>query len=185
MIQSIERWLPVVGYEGIYEVSDRGDVRSVDRMDVTGRSLTGRVLKPYFDRKGYPRVALHAGSGQKTRVVPHLVAEAFHGARPSGMQVCHNDGNPGNNSASNLRWGEPRENMLDVVRHGHHFSANKDACPRGHALVEPNLIPSKMRRGVRECLACNRARSITKQNGQPFSADLAHEKYEALMSRWR
>lgn len=180
----VETWMPIRSYEGLYEVSSFGRVKSLSRIRRNGGVLRERILSPALTQAGYPSVALHiAGRGQRTHLVPHLVAEAFHGPRPEGMQVCHNDGVPGNNQASNLRWDTPSENIRDVIRHGHHFWANKKQCPRGHDLIEPNLVPSKLRVGSRECLACNRARSITAQNGQPFSEDLAHEKYEAIMAR--
>ncbi len=55
-----------------------------------------------------------------------IVAETLIGPRPFGMQVCHNDGNPLNNHPSNLRWGTPKQNGEDKVRHGRSLPGEKN-----------------------------------------------------------
>jgi hypothetical protein len=64
-------------------------------------------------------VSIYPVPGQlRVRYVHHLVLEAFVGPRPGKMQGCHNDGNPDNNSLSNLRWDTPKGNQSDRVKHG-------------------------------------------------------------------
>jgi hypothetical protein len=112
-----ERWLPVLGFEGRYEVSDRGRVRSLDRVVVAGnqrRRWKGRILVGGWSH-GYPQVILGAGTW---RTVHRLVVEAFIGPIPDGMQVRHLDGNPANNHLSNLAIGTQAENTQDRVAHG-------------------------------------------------------------------
>lgn len=159
-----ERWLPVAGWEGRYEVSDHGRVRSVDRPPGGDprRPKRGRVLKPRpAGRAGYGEVSL---SGRVPRYVHTLVAEAFIGPRPSGMECCHNNGDHRDNRALNLRWDTHGNNQLDKSRHGTDWARNKTHCPRRHLLVEPNLVAYKLRTGHRLCLACDRAaRRINRQ----------------------
>lgn len=169
-------WLPVIGWEGLYEVSDRGEVRSLDRVDRFGRRYAGRVLSTDTIKGGYLRVALAREGIVKRRQVHHLVLESFVSSRPPGMEGCHGDGNPVNNRLDNLRWGTRPENALDTVRHGTHRNARKTHCPRGHALIEPNITAEARRNGRRSCLACSRAHG----SGKPFTKDLADEYYAQM-----
>lgn len=120
MAEDQERWLPVVGYEGLYEVSDLGRVRRVrNRVHVGGPAY--RLKKPEIDKDGYLRLRLfHEGEGERY-LVHRLVARAFIGPPPDRKsQCCHNDGNPANNTLSNLRWDSIRGNRGDRVKHGTH-----------------------------------------------------------------
>lgn len=157
-----EEWRPVVGYEGLYEVSDQGRVRSVDRyVRSKGNSVQlrrGRVLKPRPQpADGRRQVNLSREGRPNWRAVYVLVLEAFVSPRPSGMEGCHNNGDASDDRLVNLRWDTRSENQRDVVRHGKHPEANRTRCPQGHALAVPNLVPSSLKEGKRQCLACNRA----------------------------
>ena len=112
----IERWLPVVGYEEIYEVSDFGSVRGLRRIDAQGRSWAGKLMKPSTVH-GYLKIQLCNG---RRRIFPvhNLVLAAFVGPRPPGMDGCHNNGDKGNNSLVNLRWDTPKNNHADKKAHG-------------------------------------------------------------------
>ena len=160
---TIERWKPVNGYVGIYEVSSHGRVRSVDRTinysNGQIRSYKGKVLSTPLSKRGYPHVDLWNRGKNQVRYVHSLVAETFIGSRPEGMEVCHNDGSKTNNHVDNLRYGTSSDNELDKLRHGTHYSAAKTHCPRGHELFAENIPPSIAKLGKRTCLACARARS--------------------------
>lgn len=118
----MERWRSVVGYEGFYEVSEFGGVRSLDRVGVCGRPRAlhrGRVLKPFVDSgNGYLAVNLSKCGKAKKRTVHTLVLEAFVGPRPLGMEGCHGDGDRTNARLGNLSWGTPEKNWDDKRRHG-------------------------------------------------------------------
>ena len=167
---SNERWLPVVGYEGLYEVSDHGRVRGMDRVVIRGngapQTIRGRVLAGKPVRGSHLQVALRRpGHPSDYKYVHALVMIAFVGPYPDGMNVCHNDGNPKNNHLSNLRYGTHTDNMRDMLKHGTHAETNKTHCPRNHPLAVPNLVPSKLKkRGYRDCLACSRARAKVRHN---------------------
>lgn len=147
---STETWKAVDGYEGTYEVSDLGNVRSVDRTDSLGRSKKGVTLSLWIDPKG----RAHANLRGKRYTVSRLVLNAFVGQCPDGLEACHNDGNPANNSLDNLRWGTRSSNTLDSVKHGTHHMARRTHCPKGHPLEEGNLVLWGLARGKRQCLTC-------------------------------
>lgn len=117
-----EIWRDVVGWEGIYQVSSLGRVRSFDKVVRCGYGKTrvypGRVLRPAMVQ-GYPTVSLwNNGLSQMARV-HRLVCQAFHGPQPSpAYEVAHNDGNPANASSNNLRWATHTENEGDKLLHG-------------------------------------------------------------------
>jgi hypothetical protein len=116
---SEEHWLPVVGYEGAYEVSSRGNVRGVDRLNASGRSWRGKLLKVRKDRHGYWRACL-TKNGKKTRFLCHrLVLIAFGGPPPfDGAEAAHLDGNRTNNTPQNLIWATRKENAAHMKLHG-------------------------------------------------------------------
>ena len=118
-----ELWLPVPGWEGYYEVSDLGRVRSLDRIlvnrDGVSRRWAGRVLAtPLQD--GYPFVSLARNGQHKTRAVHQLVLEAFVGPRPAGQVCRHGPKGATCNELGNLCYGTAEENMADRNRDGTH-----------------------------------------------------------------
>lgn len=123
-----EVWKDVVGFEGAYQVSNMGRVKSLARVQCRGSGmrpypLKERVLKPYDDHNnGYRLVIL---TNRSRRLVHRLVLEAFVGPCPEGMQCRHLDGNPGNNRLNNLAWGTPVENSEDRRTHGTAFNGPK------------------------------------------------------------
>lgn len=119
-----EIWKDIPGYEGRYQASSLGRIRSLDRISqgrnhFTGepfdRHLKGRVLRPgRYCKAGHVSVVL----GRKTagKPVHELVARTFLGERPPGADVCHNNGDPTDNRVENLRYDTRRENILDTYR---------------------------------------------------------------------
>src|SRR5690606_17605322 len=120
------------GYEGLYEVSSFGRVRSLDRQvrrPHTGPYLKpGRILKLGTHRQGY-RLAYLAREGSERAVKVHrLVAEAFIPNPQNKPCVLHGRNGVSDNSVQNLRWGTQSENNLDTVRDGNHRSSTKTHC---------------------------------------------------------
>lgn len=174
-----ERWLPVPGWEGLYEVSDLGRVRSLDRMVRThhdGRRLVrGRVLKPgRVSKYGHQGVIFtKAGSGRYPFQVHQLVLLAFDRPCPDGMEVRHLDSNPANNALTNLTYGTRKENAQDRVQNGTDNNARKTHCPTCELPYdEANTYWYK---GSRQCNNCRSRR--TREAWVP-SADLPPEKLE-------
>ena len=116
-----ENWLPVVGYEGLYEVSDLGRVRSLAR-----NTTKGKVLKLGFTGDKYQMIGLYK-EGVKTSFRVHcLVAFAFLGHKLDGMEIRHVNGNCLDNSRENLCYGTRQENIDDKVRHGTNLNGCKN-----------------------------------------------------------
>lgn len=103
-----EEWRDIPGFEGRYQASNLGRIRSVDHIVV--RKVKGRVLRPRLRKSGYPVVTL-SGGGPKD--VHRLVALAFHGQGKPGEQVRHLNGDRTDPRAENLAWGSQSENERD------------------------------------------------------------------------
>ena len=101
-----EEWRDVVGYEGLYQVSSEGRVKSLKRKGCKSE----RILKPIDDGRGYLRVDLYAGGKRKRFKVHRLVCQAFHENPGNKPQVNHINENKTDNRASNLEWATAREN---------------------------------------------------------------------------
>lgn len=146
-----ERWIAVPGYEGRYEVSDGGRVRSIIRAP--------RLKNPSpKGRGGYVRVRLSdkSATGKMTdHLVHRLVMRAFVGPCPDGMVVCHNNGSSDDNRLANLRYDTPAENTRDIIRHGRNPYANATHCPKGHPYDDVNTRITP--KGHRRCRACHRS----------------------------
>ena len=105
----IEEWRPVVGYEGLYEVSNTGQVRSLDRFYY--RLHKGKVLSPAKDRYGYLTVTLNCNGKSKTIKIHRLVAQAFIENPDNLPQVNHKDEDKTNNNVDNLEWCTAKYNV--------------------------------------------------------------------------
>lgn len=121
--EGTEEWRPVVGYEGLYEVSDHGRVRSVARVVVmrngVPRPIRERLLKAHVKEYGHRSVALSKNGVEMTYGVHRLVLLTFGGPPPFPEAATrHIDGDPTNNHPSNLCWGSAADNMADRGRHG-------------------------------------------------------------------
>lgn len=116
-----EVWKDVPGYEGYYQVSNWGRVRSAKRevpRGATRITIRSRMLSPSLVR-GYPHVTLYKDKTLKGYYVHQLVLEAFVGPCPDGMESCHfPDRSPLNNRVGNLRWDTPKNNHQDKKAHG-------------------------------------------------------------------
>lgn len=192
-MNALERWRPVVGWVGFYEVSDLGGVRSVDRVMRNTRhpgyvrNLRGRPIRSSPDRHGYPYVTL-SRDGRATTVKVHtLVLRAFTGPPPEGMEARHLDDDPANPRWSNLVWGTRSENILDQVLRGTHVTASRTHCPLEHPLATPNLDPGHARLGRRQCLACVQAHKAAyraRQAGRVFDFEAeAHRRYALIEAK--
>jgi len=111
-----EEWRNVVGYEGFYEVSSFGNVRSLDRRIRNGRGFmtkTGTILKPYAGngKLPYSQVSLCVKCKNSTKTIHRLVANAFIDNPDRKPQVNHIDENKTNNNVNNLEWVTAKENI--------------------------------------------------------------------------
>lgn len=138
-----EIWKDIPGYEGYYQVSNLGRVRSIDREVVyrDGKKCLykGRLLKPREDKNGYFQVGLSKLGKVKTFKVHRLVLEAFKGPCPEGMESCHKNGIKTDNIVYNLRWDTKVANQADSKRHGTNNGPKGERC--GNAkLTEQDVV---------------------------------------------
>lgn len=141
-IQIGEIWKDIPGYEGIYQASQLGRIRSVDRFDSIGRSIKGKVLSYAFCGDDYQGVALCSNAKAKTKYIHHLVYFTFFESIPKGMEVCHNDGNKENNNIGNLRLDTRKGNEKDKIAHGTITYGERNGC---HKIKEKEVIDIRER----------------------------------------
>lgn len=163
----IETWKPITGFIGVYEVSDYGRVRSLDKVVYqaktarypNGRRVVrkGKILKPARRPNGYLFIGLY-DDYQRTLISIHkLVMDAFIGPMPCGMERCHNDGNRQNNRLSNLRYDTSAGNHADRRDHG--------TLPFGSAIPWAKLDEDSVR-FIRSACACGqKQKDLAKQFG--------------------
>lgn len=118
-MKSLERWRDVVDYVGLYQVSDFGRVRSLDRIIEHPQGpmkIKGRILKPSRGCRQYLFVILCKQGHRKTKHIHTLVLETFIGPRPKDMECCHGPDGSLVNHVSNLSWGTRFKNNVEDKR---------------------------------------------------------------------
>ena len=116
-----EEWKDIPKYEGIYMISDLGNIKSL---------YTNKILKPSTDKFGYTRFSATKDKKQKTLRTHRLVAEIFIPNPNNLSQVNHKDGNKLNNTVSNLEWCTDSENKLHAYKMGLMVGGNEYSKPR-------------------------------------------------------
>lgn len=150
MTKKREEWKPVIGYDGLYEVSSYGRVRSLDREvkhnNQEGmRTLKGKVLTFGIYRDGRHVVNLSRNGITRQRKVSHIVAESFIGPRPQNLCVLHEDGDCTNDHVDNLYYGTHQQNTLDAIRHK---TALIGECNGQAKLTEDDVRYIRSQRGI-------------------------------------
>ena len=140
-----EIWRDVVDYEGLYQVSNYGRVKSLQRGKV-------RILKAAADDNGYLRVVLSKNGETKNRFVHVLVARAFLPNPNNLPQVDHIDTNKFNNHLSNLRWATSAEN----IRYAFEKGLRKTGCEHFRA----KFTAEQVREIRRDCVPCDREKGF-------------------------
>ena len=151
----MEEWRPVVGYEGLYEVSNTGQIRSIDKYDTKGRFLRGKILKLLKCRNGYLMIGLNKNGIRKGYLVHRLVADAFI-ERPDGLyEVNHKDEDKTNNIVENLEWCDHKYNnnygtkierqksTMFNIGYWKEGNNNKDRCKKYYYLHRDYLLQKK------------------------------------------
>ena len=160
-----EQWKPVKGYEGIYEVSNLGRVRSLPRPK-TSRNASGdftfttkpKILRTFTQRGGYQRVSFGKGKNKKAFMVHRLVGMAFVPGYREGLFINHKDENPRNNRADNLEWVTTSENNI----YGNHVTN----CRRHRAVEQLTLDGQFIQRfdGIKEAAEATGCRATSIQS---------------------
>lgn len=132
---TVELWKDVRGYEGFYQVSSIGRVKSLERVGYGGRIFPERILKQNPDSYGYPFVGLHKNGQSKTRCVHRLVAEAFIPNPLHLKEVNHKDENKWNNHVLNLEWCTTKYNLT----YGHRLDCARGERSHLHKLTSEQI----------------------------------------------
>lgn len=181
----MEEWRPVVGFEGLYEVSNLGNVRSLDRTIVRSdgvvQSRSGRLLIPFKNNDGYLESKLSCGGVSRRYGIHRLVAMAFI-PNPDGLEeVNHLDAVRDNNIVDNLEWCSHGDNVRYAISQGRHF------CTRD--LTGKNN-PNYHNHALHDIYAANRQLAVEKlgrpgsQNGKAHPITCIFPGGESVSFSW-
>ena len=136
-----EVWKPVKGYEGFYEVSSKGRVRGVDRIDLLSRRRKGKIISI----NSIQQVMLSRNGKKKNCLVQKLVVDAFLEKPQSDEKLIHVDGNPKNNCVENLKWQKKAQKKHNIYRFednktGEVFEGSISDCCDAWGLTKPALL---------------------------------------------
>lgn len=128
-----EVWKDIEGYEGLYQVSNLGNVKSLDRTQIQkrgdlyyNRKYKGQIIKPHLTHKGYCAIGVTKNNKHKNFSVHRLVAKAFIPNPENKPEVNHIDGNKQNNMVNNLEWCTRSENLK------HAYNSKLKICTKKH-----------------------------------------------------
>lgn len=124
-MDNMEVWKDIEGYEGSYQVSSYGRVRSLDRIDDNNHPLKGQIIKQHLSNRGYYRVFLYKKQKMKAFSVHRLVASAFIPNPENKACIDHISCNKEDNSVSNLRWCSHSENMCNSITYEQNLKAHE------------------------------------------------------------
>ena len=119
-----EVWKDIVGYEGLYKVSDKGNIYSVERIGSQGNKWGGITLKPAITRTGYLQVQLYKNGIMERNYVHRIVAEAFITNPNNHPEINHIDEVKANNNVKNLEWCTKKYNINHGTRNERSAQAN-------------------------------------------------------------
>lgn len=160
-------WKDIPNYEGIYQVSNWGLVKSLEKSVWNGKTFflqKERILIPGLINNERPFVCLYKNKISKNNLINRLVLLAFVGPCPEGMECCHGpDQNPLNNKIENLRWGTREENCFDRIVAG--------VSPRGKNNGNVKLTYKKVNK-IREKYATKKY--TQRQIGNEFNICQSH-----------
>ena len=148
-----EIWKSVKGYEGMYEVSNLGRMRSVTRVVERGHniplSVKGRILK-FSKVQGYSRISLSQGFNSKQYKVHRLVAQAFIPNPDNKPFINHIDGVRDNNCVTNLEWCTQSENLKHAYKIGNKIPTMHLKKDNPKAVRVKDIVTNKEYKNVRE-----------------------------------
>lgn len=154
-----EKWKDIPEFEGLYQASNYGNIKSLKRA-----TTSGRVLKQYVSpHNGYAYVTLSKNNIQKQRRVHKLVMLAFHGIYDSSLQINHKDGNKVNNHIDNLELCTGSENMRHAYDTGLEKPTGRQVIDLDTGIIYDTMTHAALslgaKRGCKITLVCRGQRS--------------------------
>ena len=134
----MEKWVPIKGFEGRYEISSLGNLRSVPPM-----SKKIRMRKTFLDKDGYVGCSLRGDGKYYTKKIHRLVAEAFIPNSENKPEINHINGDKADNRVDNLEWATRREQNLHKIRVLEHYTG--PIPPRKILCIETGVIYPSVR----------------------------------------
>lgn len=136
-----EAWKPIKGYEGFYEVSNKGRVRSVERLNARGQHRKGKAISA----NSIQQVSLYKDGKRKNFLVHKLVADAFLEKPQANEKLIHVDGNPENNCVENLKWQKKAQRKRNVYcfednKTGEVFEGSINDCANAWGITKACLL---------------------------------------------
>jgi hypothetical protein len=136
MSQQTEIWKPILGFEGLYEISNMGRVysipRTVKRSNDTICSVAGKYKSVFMGNAGYYMVTLYKDGIRNCNTLHYFMAITFIGEQQNDDQVNHKDGNKTNNSPDNLEWVSASDNII--------HSYNSKLSKKAHSVTKELLL---------------------------------------------
>lgn len=167
-----EVWMPIVGWEGLYAVSDLGRIKNVAHRPHT---YVGRILKPVGPSDGYAHVNLYKEGRVVQKSVHCIVCEAFHGTADGYLQVNHRDGNKRNNKSENVEWATPKGNIA------HGIASGLIRAQKGEHNIKAKLTEAN----VREIRAKPSYRGVINELADQFGVSTATIKEIRMRRLWK
>lgn len=135
-----ENWKDIKGYEGLYQCSNNGNIRSLDRYvyEHIGKKQfrKGQIIIPRLNKNGYLQFALNKESKRKMVYVHVIIASTFLDNPNSFVTVNHKDGNKLNNCVENLEWCSYSDNNLHSYRALHRKAADEGSTPKPVYIID-------------------------------------------------
>ena len=177
----MEIWKDVVGYEGLYQVSNYGRVKSLERK-INNRIYEERIISQEKSKDGYLRVDLHKDGNRKHKKVHRLVAQAFIPNPENKPFVLHKVGVNvgGTDHVSNLYWGDHMENMKDRKKEGYHSKQAEEKL--GRPVLQIDL---KTKEVIMEHPSTESAARHLNKTSQNISAVCRGERLSAYGYFWK
>lgn len=152
----MEQFKTLPGYEGRFEVSLNGTVRTAPYTDAAGRQRKSRIIRPQPSKHGHLMVRLCYNGSVLTTYVHRLMLSAWVRPPRPGEYACHRNDVPDDNRLENLYWGTPADNTRDSVRNKGHRESKKTHCKHGHPLSGDNVYTPPGKPTWRVCRECQK-----------------------------
>ena len=187
----VETWKPIPGYEGLYEASSQGRIRSAEGKVTSSARYNRRVWQQRIIKQKWrkrkttekedARVCLWKDGKEKTHLVSRLIAMAFLPAPFEKLTVNHIDGDPSNNSVDNLEWCTMRENIKHAFDTGLQKSSQKPVVLEsvgGNKILFPSMAEASRYLGKSNAYVSNSIANCNPcygANGEKYFACLASD----------